>query len=328
MNTELTLWIVFGAIISVVLALDLGIFHRNSEEQSLRQSGLWTIFWVVLALAFNTSIYFLRGAQPALEFFTGYVVEWSLSMDNVFVFALIFTCFCVPKAFQHKVLFWGILGAIVMRLTFILLGSALLHRFEWVLYVFGVIVLLAGIRMFRHTPEEMHPERNPILKLACRYLRVTPGFVGDRFFTRENGLLMATPLFLVLLVVEASDVVFAVDSVPAIFAITKDPFIVFTSNVFAIMGLRALYFLLAGIIGSFRYLSEGLALVLCFVGIKMLLADVFHIPTAVSLAVILGILGGSIALSLLLPQKPECVPECHISTDEASVSCEIAEKDD
>ncbi|MHB8996510.1 MAG: TerC family protein [Armatimonadota bacterium] len=328
MNTELMLWIIFGVVIAAVMALDLGVFHRKSEEQSLRQAGLWTIFWVLLALGFNASIYFMRGPQAALEFFTGYLVEWSLSMDNVFVFALIFTCFCVPKAFQHKVLFWGILGAIVMRLTFILLGSALLHRFEWVLYVFGVIVLAAGIRMFRHKPEEIHPERNPILKLACRYLRVTPGFVEDKFFVRENGLLMATPLFLVLLVVEATDVVFAVDSVPAIFAITKDPFIVFTSNVFAIMGLRALYFLLAGIIGKFRYLSEGLALVLCFVGTKMLLSDVYHLPTAISLGVILGILGGAIVLSVLRPLPPECAVECPISSDEAGISCDIVQKDE
>lgn len=325
MSAQLILWIAFGTIISVVLALDLAVFHRKSEVQSLRNAAQWTIFWVLLALGYNASIYFMEGAQPALEFFTGYLIEWSLSMDNVFVFALIFTCFCVPKAYQHKVLFWGIIGAMVMRLTFILLGSALLEQFHWVLYIFGVIVLLAGIRMFSHKPEEIHPERNPILKLACRHLRVTPRFVGDKFFTRDNGMLMATPLFLVLLVVETTDVVFAVDSVPAIFSITRNPAIVFTSNIFAIMGLRALYFLLAGIMGKFHRLSDGLALVLCFVGAKMLLTDVYHIPTVVSLGVIVLILGGAIGLSLLRPQPVQCGAECPADADEALLTCEVIE---
>jgi tellurite resistance protein TerC len=289
--------------VGVVLVLDLGVFHRKSREQSLRGAAVWTVVWVVLALGFNAGVYACKGPQAALEFLTGYLVEWSLSMDNVFVFALLFGFFCVPKEYQHRVLFWGILGAIVMRLTFILLGAALLERFHWVIYIFGAIVLVAGVRMFRHKDEDIHPERNPVLRLACRYLRVTPGFHNDRFFVRENGAWLATPLFLVLLVVEATDVVFAVDSVPAIFAITRDPFIVFTSNVFAILGLRALYFLLAGVIGMFHYLTKGLSIVLCFIGVKMLITDLVHIPTSVSLAVVVAILGGAVVLSLLFPQR-------------------------
>lgn len=332
MSTEAIMWIVFGVVILGALVLDLGIVHRTSKEQSLRSAAIWTIFWVVLALGFNLFVYYERGTQAGLEFLTGYVVEWSLSMDNVFVFALIFCAFCVPKAYQHKVLFWGILGAIVMRLTFILVGAELLKHFHFVLYIFGGIVLLAGIRMFRHKPEEIHPERNPLLKLACRHLRVTRDYVGDSFFTRQDGVLFATPLFLVLLVVESTDVVFAVDSVPAIFAITKDPFIVFTSNVFAIMGLRALYFLLAGVIDKFHYLSRGLSLVLCYVGLKMLLVDILHqrgleIPTVLSLGVIVSVLGGSILLSLLFPKPLECEAACELEADEGGLACDIIEKE-
>lgn len=306
MDTHLLLWITFGVVVVVMLVLDLGVFHRRSHTVSLREAAIWTVVWIVLALGFNVFIYIMEGPKPALEFLTGYLLEKSLSMDNVFVFALLFNFFCVPKEYQHRVLFWGIVGAIVLRLIFILAGAALLERFHWVMYVFGAIVLLAGIRMFLHKNEDIHPERNPVLRLACRFLRVTPGYHGARFFVRENGALLATPLFVVLLVVEATDVVFAVDSVPAIFAITRDPLIVFSSNIFAILGLRALYFLLAGIIGMFRYLSMGLSMILCFIGVKMLIMDVFKIPTAVSLGVVVAILAGSVVMSLLFPQtKPE-----------------------
>lgn len=306
MDTHLLLWISFGVIVVVMLVLDLGVFHRRSHTISLREAGIWTVVWIVLAMGFNVFIYLMEGSKPALEFLTGYLLEKSLSMDNVFVFALLFNFFCVPKEYQHRVLFWGILGAIIMRLIFILAGAALLERFHWVMYVFGAIVLLAGIRMFLHKNEDIHPERNPVLRLACRFLRVTKDYHGARFFVRENGALLATPLFVVLLVVEATDVVFAVDSVPAIFAITRDPFIVFSSNIFAILGLRALYFLLAGIIGMFRYLSMGLSLILCFIGVKMLIMDVYPIPTEVSLAVVMAILAGAVVLSLLFPQtEPE-----------------------
>ncbi|MBU0610655.1 MAG: TerC family protein [Armatimonadetes bacterium] len=326
MSTQLLLWVIFGAIVGVMLVLDLGVFHRKGREESLRSAGVWTIVWVALALGFNAGVYAFKGPQAGLEFVTGYLVEWSLSMDNVFVFALLFSFFCVPKEYQHRVLFWGILGAIVMRLSFILLGAALLERFHWVIYIFGAIVLVAGIRMFRHKDEEIHPDRNPVLRLACRHLRVTPGFAGDRFFVRENGAWLATPLFLVLLVVEATDVVFAVDSVPAIFAITRDPFIVFTSNVFAILGLRALYFLLAGVIGMFHYLTKGLSFVLCFIGVKMLITDLLHIPTAVSLGVVVLILGGSVVLSLLFPQaEPEAEEPTECPVLPLAVACPLPE---
>jgi tellurite resistance protein TerC len=283
-----------------MLALDLGVFHRKAREASLREAAAWTGIWISLALAFNVVVYFTheRRHVAALEFFTGYLIEWSLSMDNVFVFALLFTYFAVPKQYQRRVLFWGILGAVVMRLTFILVGTTLLNKFAWVIYIFGALVLLAGLKMYRHKGEEMHPERNPVLTLAHRYLRVAPNLAGEKFFVRQNGVLLATPLFLVLLVVEATDVVFAVDSIPAIFAITRDPFIVFTSNVFAILGLRALYFLLAGVMGMFRYLDDGLALILCFIGVKMLISDFYHIPIGLSLGIVVFILAVSILASL------------------------------
>ncbi|MBM4043707.1 MAG: TerC family protein [Planctomycetes bacterium] len=293
------LWIGFGVFVAGMLALDLGVFHRKAHETSLREAATWTAVWVVLALGFHAAVYFLRDRTAALEFLTGYLIEWSLSMDNVFVFAIIFTYFAVPKLYQHRVLFWGILSAVVMRLTYILVGAALLQRFHWVLYVFGAIVLLAGVKVFRHGGKDIHPERNPVLVLARKYLRVTPTLEGARFLVRKNGALFATPLFLVLLEVEATDVVFAVDSIPAIFAITRDPFVVFTSNVFAILGLRALYFLLAGVMGMFRYLDKGLALILCFIGVKMLLSDFYHIPIGVSLGVVLLILAIAVAASIV-----------------------------
>lgn len=298
MTNTMLLWVGFSVFVLTMLILDLGVFHRKAHAVSLREAAIWTVVWVVLALGFNVAVYFLKGSTAALEFFTGYVIEWSLSMDNVFVFAVVFGYFAVPKQHQHRVLFWGILGAVVMRLTFILIGTALLKQFHWVIYVFGAIVLIAGIKMFRQGAEDIHPERNPLLNLARKYLRVTPTFEGERFFVRQNGALLATPLFLVLIVVEATDVVFAVDSIPAIFAITRDPFIVFTSNIFAILGLRALYFLLAGVMGMFRYLDEGLAVILCFIGVKMLITDFYKIPIGLSLGVVCAVLAISIVASL------------------------------
>lgn len=298
MANDIGLWIGFTAFVVIVLSLDLGIFHRHARETSLREAALWTGAWVSLALAFNIVVYVTRGPVPALEFLTGYIIEWSLSMDNVFVFAVLFTYFGVPNRYQHRVLFWGIMGAVIMRLTFILIGAALLRRFSWVIYVFGVIVLLAGVKMFRGGVGEYEPEHNPVLKLGRKYLRLTAGFVGNKFFVREDGVRKATPLFLVLLVVETTDVVFAVDSIPAIFAITRDPFIVFTSNIFAILGLRALYFLLAGVMDTFRYLDQGLAIILCFIGVKMLVSELYHIPIGISLGIVCAVLAGSILLSL------------------------------
>ncbi|MCS6862000.1 MAG: TerC family protein [Abditibacteriales bacterium] len=315
-NTTL-LWVGFGLFVLTVLATDLGILNRQARHVNLREAATWTAIWVSLALIFNVAVYFLRGRVAALEFFTGYLIEWSLSMDNVFVFALLFAYFAVPRRYQRRVLFWGILGAVVMRLTFILIGVALLKKFHWVIYIFGAIVFLAGVKMFRHGTEDIHPERNPVLNLARRFLRITPTFEKERFFVRHNGALFATPLLLVLLVVEATDVVFAVDSIPAIFAITRDPFIVFTSNVFAILGLRALYFLLAGVIGMFRYLDEGLALVLCFIGVKMLLSDTYHISVGWSLGVVVMILTVAIIVSLVAAksEKPSHPPKRQGASD-------------
>jgi tellurite resistance protein TerC len=269
-TVSLWFWLGFCVIVAVLLALDMFVFHRKDHTPTLKESAGWTTFWTALALTFNGWIWWWFGDEYAIQFFTGYLVEWSLSMDNVFVFAVIFAYFRVPLKYQYRVLFWGIFGAIVMRLTFILLAAELLKRFEWIMYIFGAILLWSGIKLGWAGDTEIHPEDNRIVKLARRRFRVSSQLHGNRFFVREKGKLAVTPLFLVLLVVESTDVVFAVDSVPAIFGVTDVPFIVFTSNVFAIMGLRALYFLLAGVMDMFRYLHYGLAAVLCFIGIKML----------------------------------------------------------
>lgn len=306
-------WIAFGAFIVAMLTMDLVVFHRKAHEPSLRESAFWTIFWLGLALLFNCLIWYAGGSRAAIYFLTGYLVEWSLSMDNVFVFAVIFGYFRVPLKYQYRVLFWGILGAVIMRLTFVLVGAALIHNFEWILLVFGVLLIMTGIKLaFKN--EEVHPEKNILMRLGRRLFRVSKESHGDRFFVREHGKLCVTPLFLVLLVVESTDVLFAIDSVPAIFGITQDPFIVFSSNIFAILGLRALYFLLAGIMNMFRYLSYGLAAVLTFVGIKMVTEYIlphwlgidFHFfkdyPWA-SLVVIISLLGISIVASLLAEKR-------------------------
>lgn len=262
----------FGAFVVAMLVLDLGVFHRHSRETTLREAGIWTVIWCSLALAFNGLVWFQAGQEKGLHFLTGYLLEWSLSMDNVFVFAVIFSFFRVPKKYQYRVLFWGILGAIIMRLTFVLLGRALIVHFEWVMYVLGAFLVYTGLKLIWHD-ESVDPEHSWVLRLARRWLPVSQrGHHGDRFFVVEGGRRCVTPLFLVLLVVESTDVAFAVDSVPAIFAITRDPFIVFTSNIFAILGLRALYFLLAGIMDMFRYLRYGLSAILIFVGLKMLVS--------------------------------------------------------
>ena len=298
-------WIAFNLFVLAMLAIDLGIFHRKSHEVSLREATAWSAVWIFFALVFNTGIYFWRGSEAALQFFTGYLIEKSLSVDNIFVFALLFAYFAVPKAYQHRVLFWGILGALVLRAVFILVGSALLAKFHWILYVFGAFLLITGIKMAIFRDSQMDPEKNPLLRLVRRFLPVKNEYHGDKFFVRENGKLWATPLFLVLILVESTDLVFAVDSIPAIFAVTSDPFLVYTSNVFAILGLRSLYFLLAGVMDKFRYLKLGLAAVLVFVGIKMMLVDLFKIPSLVSLAVIVVLLTVSIVASLLRSRREE-----------------------
>jgi tellurite resistance protein TerC len=304
-ETSLGLWIGFNLFILVLLALDLGVFHRRSHAVSLKEAGIWSAVWVGLSLAFTAGLYAFRGAEPALQFLTGYLIEKSLSVDNIFVFALIFGYFAVPAAYQHRVLYWGILGALVLRAAFIFAGSALLAEFHWVIYLFGAFLILTGIRMALHRGEEIHPERNPVLRLARRLLPVTPAYRGDRLFVREGERRLATPLFLVLLLIESTDLVFAMDSIPAIFAVTQDPFIVYTSNVFAILGLRSLYFVLAGVIGKFHYLKLGLSSVLVFVGGKMTLADLYKIPSLVSLAVIAALLAAAVAASLWKSRRDE-----------------------
>lgn len=304
MTDNLWLWIGFNVFVLFMLALDLGVFHRKAHVVTFKESIAWTVVWVTLALLFNLGVAHYMGDQKGLEFFTGYVIEKSLSVDNVFVFALLFSYFAVPPLYQHKVLFWGILGALVMRAVMIFLGAALIERFTWIIYVFGAFLILTGIKMIVKREEEIHPERNPLVRWFKKLMPVTNDYRGDKFFVRENGVRMATPLFVVLLLVEFSDLIFAVDSIPAIFAVTKDPFIVYTSNVFAILGLRSLYFALAGVMDKFHYLKIGLGVVLTFVGVKMLLGHtVWKIDTHVSLGVIVTVLATSIIVSLLRPKK-------------------------
>jgi tellurite resistance protein TerC len=308
MDQSIWLWVGFNLFVLAMLALDLGVFHRKSHAVSGREALLWSLVWISLSLVFNAGIYFFwdklvpessyTNGEAALAFFTGYLIEKSLSVDNIFVFILIFSFFAVPAAYQHRVLFWGILGALVMRGILIVIGAALIKEFHWIIYVFGAFLIFTGIRMARSRDEEVHPDQNPVVKFFRRFMPVTDRYEGGNFFVRHAGKLMATPLFLVLLVVESTDLVFAVDSIPAIFAVTEDPFIVYTSNVFAILGLRALYFLLANVMDKFQYLKLGLAAVLTFVGIKMVITDFYKIPIGLSLGVVAGILTLSILVSL------------------------------
>jgi tellurite resistance protein TerC len=307
------LWIGFNLFVLAMLALDLGVFHRHTHAVSVKEAAIWSGVWIGLAMIFNVGLYFFWDAispgseysnsEAALAFFTGYLIEKSLSVDNIFVFVLIFTYFAVPALYQHRVLFWGIIGALVMRGILIAVGAALLEEFHWIIYIFGGFLIFTGIRMAFHRDEEIHPEDNPLVKLFRRLMPVTPLYEGDKFFIRKAGVLMATPLFLVLLIVESTDLIFALDSIPAIFAVTEDPFIIYTSNVFAILGLRSLYFVLAGVIDKFHYLKLGLSVVLTFVGVKMVIAELYKIPTGVSLGVIATILAIAVAASLLRTQR-------------------------
>jgi tellurite resistance protein TerC len=302
MDATVWLWIGFNLFVLLMLALDLGVFHRKSHTVSTRMMPGSTY----------------SNSEAALAFLTGYLIEKSLSVDNIFVFILIFAFFSVPAAYQHRVLFWGILGALVMRGILIAVGAALLKEFHWVIYLFGGFLIFTGIRMALHRDEEIHPEHNPVVKFFRRFMPVTKNFEGDKFFVRHAGKLMATPLFLILLVVESTDLVFAVDSIPAIFAVTEDPFIVYTSNVFAILGLRALYFLLANVMNKFQYLKLGLSAVLTFIGVKMVITDIYKIPTVVSLGVVASLLAISILASLWKARiSPEEVhaPEISIQRD-------------
>jgi tellurite resistance protein TerC len=308
MSIHVLLWIAFNLFVVAMLALDLGVFHRTAHVIHVREALAWCALWVTLALLFNLGILLRLGSEPALEFLTGYLLEYSLSVDNIFVFLMIFTYFRVPYLHQHKVLFWGILGALIMRALFILTGITLIQKFHWIMYIMGGFLVLTGIRMALHKDAEINPERNPVLKLFRRVMPVTENYEDGRFFLRRSGRLFATPLFVVVLVVETTDVIFAVDSIPAILAITLDPFIVYASNVFAIMGLRALYFALAGVMQLFHYLPYGLSFVLVFVGIKMLLVDIYKIPIVMALGTVAAVLVISVIASTLFPPKPEGTP--------------------
>jgi tellurite resistance protein TerC len=285
-----------------MLVLDLGVFHRNPHTVKYREALIWSAVWIAMAAIFAVVIYFWHGRTPSLEFVTGYVIELSLSVDNLFVFLLIFRYFQVPPGHQHKVLFWGILGALIMRAIFIAAGVGLIQRFHWIVYVFGAFLVYSGIKLFRQGEAEIHPEKNPVLRLFRRWVPVTKDYEGDKFFVRRTGL-FATPLLVVLVVVETTDLLFAVDSIPAILAITRDAFIVYTSNVFAILGLRSMYFALAGMMEMFRYLHYGLSVVLMFVGTKMMLSHYYEIPTAVALGAVAGILLLSVVVSVLRPKS-------------------------
>ena len=296
------LWIGFTAVVILMLVIDLGVFHRDAHEVSFKEALGWSVVWVLLALSFNIGVYVWFGSARGLEFLTGYLIEKTLAVDNIFVFAVIFSYFAVPTAYQHRVLFWGVLGALLMRALFIFAGAALLQRFHWIIYLFGAFLILTGAKLFLQKDVEIHPERNPLFRMFKTMIPSVSDYNGGHFFVRRNGNWFATPLFLVLASIEVTDVIFAIDSIPAIFAVTSDPFIVFTSNIFAILGLRSMYFLLAGIIDKFHYLRLGLAFVLVFIGMKMLLMDSYEIPIAISLAIVAAVIGGSIILSLLKPR--------------------------
>jgi tellurite resistance protein TerC len=296
---ETLLYIVFTLFILLMLAIDLGVFNRKAHAVSLREAIIWSVVWTLLALAFNAGVFLYAGPTTGVEFFTGYLIERALSFDNIFVFVVIFSYFGVPPRYHHRVLFWGVVGALVTRALFIAAGTALITRFEWVLYLFGVILIVSGWKMMTQKDVKVDPDRSIFIRAARRLFPVETGFDSGRFFLVRNGILHITTLFLVLLAVETTDIVFAVDSIPAVFGVTRDPFIVYSSNIFAILGLRATYFLLAGVMETFEYLSHGLSLILIFIGGKMLLADIFHIPVITSLIVVAAILLLAVAASLV-----------------------------
>ena len=306
---QLGVWVGFNVFVLTMLAIDLLVFHKEAHEVSMKEAAGWSVFWITLAMAFGAGIYVRLGPEPGLEYFTGYLIEKALSVDNIFVFILIFSYFKVPARYQHRVLFWGILGALIMRGAMIAAGAYLIAQFHWIIYVFGAFLVFTGLRMATQTEHDIEPEANPVIRLVKRLVPVSSVYHGQHFFVRErvDGRMkrVATPLFVVLVLVETTDLIFAVDSIPAIFAITQDPFIVYSSNIFAILGLRALYFLLAGVIHKFHFLKLGLSTVLVFVGAKMLLVDVYPVPVGVSLAVIAIVLGSAVGASLLWPKAAE-----------------------
>jgi tellurite resistance protein TerC len=306
MSHSIWLWVGFGAFILLMLSIDLGLFNRKAHTITYKEAVIWSSIWVSLAMIFAGIVFWHQGSVSGLEFLTGYLIELSLSVDNLFVFLLIFSYFKVPAKFQHRVLFWGVMGALVMRATMILIGAELVERFHWIIYIFGAFLVYTGIKMFKQEDEEIHPEDNPVVRLVTRYVPITRHYEGESFFTSVNGRRSGTLLLLVLVIVEVTDLIFAVDSIPAILAVTTDRFILYTSNVFAILGLRSFFFLLAGVVEKFHYLKIGLAIVLIFIGVKMLVvAAGIHIPIGISLAVVAVVLAGSVAASLIWPQKAD-----------------------
>lgn len=296
-------WVAFLGIIFFMLFLDLGVFHKKVHKVSIKESLTWTGVWIVLALAFNLYIYIKKGSQPGLEFLTGYIIEKSLSIDNIFVISLIFSYFKVASQHQHRVLFWGVLGALVFRIIFILAGVALIQKFTWMIYIFGGFLIFTGLKMLKETEKHIDIENNPVIKFARKHLPITHKFDGEKFITIQDGKKYYTPLALVLIMIESTDIIFAVDSIPAILAVTPDPYIVFTSNVFAILGLRSLYFALNGLMEMFEYISFALSGILIFVGIKMIIGPFFHIPTSISVGIIVLMLGSSVLASIYFPKK-------------------------
>jgi tellurite resistance protein TerC len=305
MNGETLLSIAFGVVVLLMMAVDLGVFNLKAHEIGFREALIWSIVWTVVALLFNGAVFISLGPQRGLEFFTGYVIERALSFDNLFVFVLIFSYFGVPRRFHHRALFWGVVGALVTRALFIAAGVALIVRFEWILYFFGVILVYSGWKMLMEKDVEVHPDRNVVIRLARRFFPVTTEFGTGKFLLRKERKLYITPLLLVLITIETTDIVFAVDSIPAVFGVTHDPFIAFTSNIFAILGLRASYFLLESVLNTFEYLSHGLSVVLIFIGVKMLLADFVHIPIGISLAAVMLILTVAVVLSLVKRRRTD-----------------------
>jgi tellurite resistance protein TerC len=300
---EGTLWIGFNVFVLLMLVLDLGVFHRKATVITVKEALTWTAVWVFLAFMFNVFVFYQLGEEKAFEFFTGYLIEKSLSVDNIFVIILIFSYFNVPAAYQHKVLFWGILGALVMRVCFILAGVELIHKFHWLIYIFGGFLIFTGIRILTQGDLKLDPEKNPVVKLVRKIFRVTPNFEGDRFFIKRENILWATPLFVVVVLIEATDLIFAVDSIPAILAVSEDSFIVYTSNVFAILGLRSLYFALAGMEKYFTHLKYGLSAILIFVGVKMCIADFYKVPIEISLAFIILTLSIAVLTSMVMQRN-------------------------
>jgi tellurite resistance protein TerC len=313
--SEYSIWLLvgFNIFILLMLALDLGVFNRKSHAPTYKEAATWSAVWVSLAMIFAAGIFWQFGTTRGLEFLTGYLIEESLSVDNLFVFLMVFSYFKVPGKYQHRVLFWGVVGALVMRGIMIFVGAALINRFQWIIYVFGAFLVFTGIRMFSQKETEIHPDQNPVVRLVTRLIPITRHYEEDKFFTRVNGKLHGTLLLLVLVVVEVTDLIFAVDSIPAIFAVTRDTFIVYTSNVFAILGLRSLYFLLAGVVEKFHYLKIGLAVVLTFIGVKMLLVAVgVHIHIGISLSVVATVLISSVVASVLWPKQADTYIELEL----------------